>query len=113
MPAMEFMESLKLVDRAYFIARMELVAHQGVLGVQNDRVFKQEREFWSFKRNKCKKGPKGRKMVRFVAFLKRDRLILTHAFWKPPKSEWPESEFTRAEEIRGEILAREKREGRD
>lgn len=112
MPSKDFLNDLKEEDRAYFLARMNLLAQVGVLGVQNDRVFKQERDFWSFKKQKCKGGPKDRKMVRIVAFRKSDRLILTHGFWKPPKSEWQESEFTRAEKIRDEILAREKRQGK-
>lgn len=110
MPARDFLDSLKSIDRARLLAILERVAEHGVLGLNNDRIFKQEREFWAAKKDHCKGGPKGRNMIRLVAFLKRDRLILTHGFWKPPKGPWPEKEFITAGETRDEINVREKLE---
>lgn len=110
MPAREFLHRLKAKDRARLLAILEGVAEHGVSGLNNERIFKQERDFWAAKKDHCKGGPKGRKMIRLVAFVKRDRVILTHGFWKPPKGPWPEREFTTAEQIRDEINARERRE---
>ena len=107
MPAKEFLDSLKPKDRDCLLATLERVAEHGVLGVNNNKRFKQERDFWAAKKRNCKGGPKGRDMVRLPGFVSRDRFILTHGFWKPPKSPWPEKEFTTAETIRQEILARE------
>jgi hypothetical protein len=109
MPAREFLDSLQLKDGARLLAILKGVAEHGVLGLNNDRIFKQERDFWAAKKDHCKGGPKGRKMIRLVAFLSRDRLVLTHGFWKPPKGPWDEREFTTAERIRNEIRAREQR----
>lgn len=116
MPSRDFMEGLGLKDQAYLFQTFRFVANQGVSGFRNDQRFKQERDFWAAKKDKCKHGPKGREMVRIVCYRKRDkvtsreRLILTHGFWKPPQSEWQENEFTRAQQIRDEIDARENRE---
>lgn len=110
MPAREFLDSLKPKDCARLLAILGGVAEHGVSGLNNERIFKQERDFWAAKKDHCKGGPKDRKMIRVVAFVKRERLILTHGFWKPPKGPWPEKEFTTAVKIRDEINAREKRE---
>ena len=116
MPAHDFWEGLAREDQAYLFVTFQHVAEYGVSTFHDARRFKQERTFWAAKKNKCKHGPKGRKMVRIVCYRKRDevanceRLILTHGFWKPPKAEWPESEFNRAQQIRDEIDAREQRQ---
>lgn len=118
-PSREFLESLARADQAYFFATFEQIATCGVSAFRDDRRFKQERGFWAAKKNNCRGGPKGRRMVRIVCYRKRDdaknreRLILTHGFWKPPQSEWPESEFTRATQIQDEIDARERRHKRN
>jgi hypothetical protein len=115
MPARDFFETLAQEDQAYFLATFRHIAEYGISAFRDDRRFKQERTFWAARKDKCKHGPKGRKMVRIVCYRKRDevtnreRLILTHGFWKPPKSEWPESEFGQAAQIRDEIDAREQR----
>jgi hypothetical protein len=112
-PSRDFWERLAREDQAYFFTTFQHVADHGVSAFHDDRRFKQERTFWAAKKDKCKHGPKGRKMVRIVCYRKRDettkreRLILTHGFWKPPKAEWPEGEFSRAEQVRNEIDARE------
>lgn len=110
MPAKEFLDSLDERDIYRLVTILKRAADHGVLGVNNKTIFRQERDFWAAKHNKCKRGPKGRTMVRLVAYLKHDRLILTHGFWKPPQGPWPEKEFLTAAEYRDEINAREKRE---
>ncbi len=72
---------------------------------QNDQVFKHERDsLWTFKRKSKHSDKGGDGMIRIPCFRRDDRWILTHGFWKPPKSKWPEREFTIAEEIRLEFL---------
>lgn len=104
-------------DNHIVVRGVQIVVEYGISAFRDDRRFKKERIFWAAKKDKCKHGPKGRKMVSIVCYRKRDevtnreRLILTHGFWKPPKSEWSESEFGQAEQIRDEIDARERRQG--
>ena len=109
MPARDFLISLDKRDRDHLRARFQHLADGGEQEMNNDRVFKAERPpFWAFKRN-SKHSPKGGDgMIRMPCFRIGDRWILTHGFWKPPQSEWPEYEFTLAEEIRQEVLARER-----
>ncbi len=110
MPAKEFLDGLDIRDRNHLKAWFVHLADGGEQEMNNDQVFKAERPpFWTFKR-RSKKSPKGGDgMIRMPCFRVDNRWILTHGFWKPPQSKWPEREFTLAEQIRQEVLAREKR----
>ena len=57
--------------------------------------------------NDSPKGGKG--MIRIPCFRIDNRWILTHGFWKPSQSKWPECEFVTAEKIHQEVMLREKR----
>ena len=112
MPAKDFLASLDKRDRNNLRARFQHLADGGEQEMNNDQVFKAERPpFWAFKRD-SKHSPKGGKgMIRIPCFRIGNRWILTHGFWKPPQSKWPEHAFTLAEEIRQEVLSREKLTG--
>lgn len=78
--------------------------------MNNDQVFKAERPpFWAFKRWSMNSPKGGKGMIRIPCFRIDDRWILTHGFWKPPQSEWPECHFTTAQQIYREVMLREKR----
>lgn len=115
-PSQEFLEGLDEEDQAYLFETFRFISDNGVSGFRDDRRFKQERDFWAAKKDKCKRGPKGREMVRIVCYRTRnkatggERLVLTHGFWKPPKPKWKEKQFTCAQKIRDEIDTREQRE---
>ena len=108
MPAKEFLDGLDKRDRNHLRARFQHLADGGEQEMNNDQVFKAERPpFWTFKR-KSKNSPKGGDgMIRIPCFRIGNRWILTHGFWKPPQSEWPEHAFVLAEQIRQEFSARE------
>ena len=98
-PAESFLESLSVPNKTKFLAIFQHVADTGIARFSNEDMFKREREFWAFKRE-LKNGPKGLTMARIVCFQYCQRLILTHGFWKPNQSKWPESEFRLAEKIK-------------
>ncbi len=107
-PARDFLLSLHQRDRGHLLARFKHLADGGEQQMNNDQVFKAERPpFWAFKRN-SKNSPQGGKgMIRMPCFRIGNRWILTHGFWKPPQSKWPESEFAVAQQIRQEVVHRE------
>ena len=109
MPAKGFLDGLDKRDRNHLMAFFVHLANGGERDMTNDKVFKAERPpFWTFKR-RSKKSPKGGDgMIRMPCFRVDNRWILTHGFWKPPQSKWPEREFVLAEQIRQEFLARQK-----
>jgi hypothetical protein len=47
-------------------------------------------------------------MIRIPCFRIGNRWILTHGFWKEPRSEWPERHFAEANRIYQEVMARER-----
>ncbi len=113
LPARAFLfEELHKDDRNALLALFVHVANNGEMGVNNDRLVKQERPpFWTFKCNKCKRSnDKGWKRIRLPFFRHGNRIIITHGFWKPPKAKWPEEQFTLAELIRQEFLKVEEAE---
>ncbi|MCD4726890.1 MAG: hypothetical protein K8R46_04470, partial [Pirellulales bacterium] len=107
----DFLLSLTKRDRPHLMARFLHLANGGEQQMNNDRVFKAERPpFWTFKRTSRNSPKGGEGMIRIPCFRIEDRWILTHGFWKPPQSKWPEREFVTAEKIRQEVMLREKRD---
>jgi len=83
---------------------MEHLADNGE--ISNQKKFKHERgPFFAFKHK-----TESKQLARFPCFQLGRRWIVTHGFFKGAQSEWDESEFTKATEIRNEQLLREKRE---
>ncbi|MBU4273971.1 MAG: hypothetical protein KKA28_19230 [Planctomycetes bacterium] len=110
MPAKDFLFSLSKRDRQHLLNRFLHLANGGEQQMNNDQVFKAERPpFWAFKRWSMNSPKGGKGMIRIPCFRIDDRWILTHGFWKPPQSEWPECHFTTAQQIYREVMLREKR----
>jgi hypothetical protein len=116
-PAKVFFDLLDKRDRAYFLARFQLLANDGERGICNEDVFKRERELpknigdgwlWAFKKKTHKRPGGGKGMIRVPCFLYQNRWILTHGFWKPPQPKWPETEFSLAFQIIREVIQRER-----
>lgn len=107
-PGQDFFDSLDGGTQAKFLAVFKHVANNGVEGVSNKQLFRRERDFWAFKHNGKSSCKSRRGMIRFPCFQAGSLLVITHGFWKPNKSKWPEQEFTVANEIRQEWLQRNK-----
>ena len=101
MPAKEFVESLPPKTKQRILASFHHVASTAGRGV-SPKIFQHERdELWTFK---CKDQ---KRRIRLPCFRRGDRWIVTHGFIKPPRSKWPEQEFTLAFEIMREVIRRE------
>ncbi len=101
MPAKDFVNSLDPSVKDRILAAFRHVAQTGGRGVP-PQVFKHERdELWAFK---CKHE---KRRIRLPCFRRNNRWIVTHGFFKPPRSKWPEQEFTLAFLIRDDVVRRE------
>lgn len=115
MPAREFIRKLEPGDRAEVFQFLQHLADNGEQAVSNSKRFKKEREgLWAYKKKapqgkRKNKGKRKSQMMRIPCFREGRRWILTHGFWKPPQSKWPEAQFALAFEIMNEQLAREAR----
>lgn len=107
-PGKAFFASLHQRDQANLLKFFEYFANNGEASTHNEKLFKRERPpIYSFKR-KTKYGPSGGiGLIRLPCFRREKRWIITHGFWKPPKSQWPESAFTEAIKIMNEVLSME------
>jgi hypothetical protein len=116
-PAKTFFDLLDKRDKAYLLARFQILVNDGDHGIGNEGIFKREREYpkdigiqghlWAFKKKTYKRPGGGKGMIRIPCFLYQSRWILTHGFWKPPQSKWPEEQFTLAFQIIHEVIERE------
>ncbi len=105
-PAKVFVEELPPKLQRHIRAVFRHVAENKGKNVSPD-IFAHERdEIWTFK---CKLN---KRRIRLPCFQKGTRWIITHGFVKPPKSKWPEQEFTLAFQIMREVVARESKSER-
>ena len=110
MPAAVFVNSLDRKDQAMLFKFFQHLANAGERGFRNTERFKQERgELYTF-RHTTRLGPKhGVQRLRLPCFRFDNRWIITHGFWKPPQSKWPEEQFIRAFAIQKDVVTREKK----
>jgi hypothetical protein len=119
MPAKGFFDALYERDRAWLLARFQLLANQGEQGISNESIFRREREIpqdiqgtrgwlWTFKRRTNKRPGGGKGLIRIPCFMIENRWILLTGFWKPPKDKWPEANYTESFTIIREVMRRER-----
>jgi len=104
MPAKAFLDELDEKDSAHIKAVFRMVADSGIERAICKKKFRPEREFYAAKKDRCKGHPK-LKMVRIVCFRHGSDFVVMFGFWKPNQAQWPESQFTRAAELKKEMLA--------
>ena len=118
MPAKAFYESLDARDRDRLFVVFAHVANEGEVGIKSS-VFGKEEKFppdinggngrlWAFKDKTHRRPGGGIGMLRIGCFRMGNRWILLDGFWKPPQSEWPETQITRLMCIVREEIALEK-----
>ena len=119
MPAKVFFDCLDERDRAWLLARFQILAEQSEGAISNEDVFRREREIpkdikgtggwlWTFKKKTQKRPGGGKGLIRMPCVMVGERWILTHGFWKPPQAKWPESEYSKAFAIVREVMDRER-----
>lgn len=103
MPAREYIDGLPKNVKERFLALFGHMAQNGE-GRLTDVMFCRERgEIYTFK------GKDNKIRLRLPCFKLGNRWIITHGFPKPGKSKWPEEQFKLANEIREEVLVRERK----